>query len=235
LKNLVILQARMSSSRLPGKVLAEINGQPMIFWQLQRIARAEGVDGLVVATSIDSSDDELAFYLKNLGVEVSRGPLTDVVSRYAAVLKQKKCDYFIRLTGDCPLIMPELISEMVSDFENHPADYYSNTLNLSYPDGLDTEFISTSAFARLQSYDLNSAEREHVTLGIYSRPEIFSLRNRKSKTDLKDHRWTVDTRDDLNFVRKVFEFFRGRESVFSIEELLKAQTIDPSLVRLMPR
>jgi len=235
MKNLVILQARMSSSRLPGKVLADINGQPMIYWQLQRITKAEGIDGLVVATSRDSSDDELADYINKLGVEVSRGSLADVASRYADVLRRKKCDYFIRLTGDCPLTMPELISEMVLDYEAQPSDYYSNTLNLSYPDGLDTEFISTSAFADLQKYTLNSAEREHVTLGIYSRPEKFSLRNKQSKINLKHHRWTVDTAEDLDYMRRVFEYFRGHEADFSISQLLEAQTIDSALVRLMPR
>jgi spore coat polysaccharide biosynthesis protein SpsF len=217
---LVILQARMSSSRFPGKVMMPINGEPMIYRQIERIEEASVVDSLIVATSTDSSDDVLAGYLKAKGVQVFRGSLENVLSRFLEIEAQIQPTTIIRLTGDCPLVMPELIDKMVVRFYDSNVDYLSNTLEPTFPDGLDIEILKASALRKLGTFKLSTAEREHVTLGIYRRPLEFSLENYRGHQDLSKNRWTVDYFQDLEFVRQVFINFEGEESKFSFEDTM---------------
>jgi spore coat polysaccharide biosynthesis protein SpsF len=218
---LVILQARMSSQRLPGKVLKEINGRPMISWQIDRINRAN-VGPLVVATSTDESDDVLAEHLESSEISVVRGSLGDVADRFSKVLDEYRPPFFIRLTADCPLVMPELLSEMNEYFQNLESDYMSNTLSPSYPDGLDIEFVRTTAFERMLTLKPTVFQREHVTMGIYQKSNFFKIDQYKNLTDLSNYRWTVDYPEDLEFVRNVYSIFRGREMSFSMADILSA-------------
>ena len=225
---IAILQARMSSSRLPGKVMLQINGQPMIYRQIERIRQASAIDEIIVATSTDSSDDSLAEFLQNRGIAVFRGSLDDVLSRFLEIVNDMRPTAIVRLTGDCPLVMPELIDIMVAKFYESDTDYLSNTLEPTYPDGLDVEVMKASALRELTAFELTAAEKEHVTLGIYRRPSIFILKNFLGDEDLSQNRWTVDYHEDLVFVRKVFSEFIYRESTFTIEDvkLFLANNID---------
>jgi len=224
-----ILQARMSSSRLPGKVMMPINGEPMIYRQIQRIWQASTIDEVIVATSTDPSDDSLAEFLLEKGIKVFRGSLNDVLSRFTEIQKDIKASAIIRLTGDCPLVMPELIDKMVAKFYEANVDYLSNTLEPTYPDGLDVEIIRPSVFGKLAALDLSETEREHVTLGIYSRPSIFMWENFQGGEDLRQRRWTVDYLEDLVFVRRVFNEFMGRESAFTFEDTMLFLANEPDL------
>ena len=215
-----ILQARMSSSRLPGKVMMPINGVPMIYRQIERIKQATTISELIVATSTDPSDDILVEYLRTKGVRVFRGSLEDVLSRFLEIEIELQPTTIIRLTGDCPLVMPELIDKMVIRFHEANVDYLSNTLEPTYPDGLDIEIIKASAMRKLSRIELSEAEKEHVTLGIYRRPSVFTLENFRSDIDLNQNRWTVDYLEDLNFVRQVFMAFTGKESIFSFADTI---------------
>jgi len=215
-----ILQARMSSSRLPGKVMMPINDVPMIYRQIERIKQATTINELIVATSTDPSDDELVEYLGTNGVRVFRGSLDDVLSRFLEIEIDVQPTTIIRLTGDCPLVMPELIDKMIIRFYESNVDYLSNTLEPTYPDGLDIEIIKASAIRRLAKFELSDAEREHVTLGIYRRPSLFTLENFRGDVDLNQNRWTVDYLEDLQFVRQVFSAFKGRESTFSFADTI---------------
>ena len=215
-----ILQARMSSSRFPGKVMLDINGQPMIYWQIKRIKQATTIHHIVVATSTDSSDDPLVEFLRLMQVDVFRGSLHDVFSRFISVQKDLGSTEIIRLTGDCPLVMPELIDKMVIQFHKADVDYLSNTIKPTYPDGLDVEIVKSAAMRKLKEFELTEAEREHVTLGIYTRPHLFTLENFQGSEDLSENRWTVDYPEDLDFVRLVFSEFQGREPYFTIEDTL---------------
>lgn len=227
---LAILQARMSSSRFPGKVMMPINGEPMIFRQIERIKKASTVDKVIVATSTDSSDDELSDYLRCIGVEVFRGSLNDVLSRFLEIQAHEDVTAIVRLTGDCPLVMPQIIDSMVTRYYDSNVEYLSNTLQLTFPDGLDVEIIEPSALARLATFKLSDAEREHVTLGIYSRPMHFSLANFRSEIDLSHKRWTVDYVEDLDFVRRVYDYFRGNESSFTLEDMMSFMAKNPDCV-----
>jgi spore coat polysaccharide biosynthesis protein SpsF len=220
-RNLVILQARMSSSRLPGKVLRAIKGKPMIEWQIRRI-RQSSAEQIILATSSEREDDPLCKVVGELEIDVFRGSLNDVHSRFESIIENSNPPYFIRLTGDCPLVMPELLDQMINHFESHNYDYLSNTQPPTYPDGLDIEIISSKAFLEYSKLELSAEDREHVTLGITKRPDLFNCSNYFSKKDLSSMRWTVDYEEDFNFVSDVYGFFQGQEMEFTIDDILDA-------------
>ena len=216
---LAIVQARMTSTRLPGKVLAPVAGEPMIVQQLRRIARAERLDGIVVAISTDPSDDDLAVVLADAGFDVVRGSLNDVLSRFVSVLDSYDADVVVRLTGDCPLASPTVIDDVISAFHNSQADYVSNTMSPTYPDGLDVEVVTADALRRVASTSVDSAEREHVTLGVYRYPKTFTIEN-FTDPEVRDNshmRWTVDNADDLEFVRWAYS---SLEQPFDYSQIL---------------
>jgi spore coat polysaccharide biosynthesis protein SpsF len=216
---IVVLQARMSSSRFPGKVMSIVNGKPIIEWQIRRIQNARTIKKVVVATSTDPSDDILADYLTKIGVEVYRGDLNNVIRRYVNVIEKYKPRFFIRLTGDCPLVMPELIDKMVDDFESGKWEYMSNALEPSFPDGLDIEVVESNSFLRLSTQELTKKEIEHVTLGMYSRFGFASVKSVVNDQDFGYERWTLDYPEDLDFIRDVYSNFEGREADFMLVEV----------------
>ncbi len=229
-RNLVVLQARMSSSRLPGKVLKPINGQPMIFRQINRVFESTHVEDLIVATSVNRSDDELVKFLQSKDIKVFRGSLDNVLSRFLEITKKINPTNVIRLTADCPLVMPKLIDEMIAFFEEKSPDYLSNSLVPTFPDGLDVEIISSEALSRLESLDLSKMELEHVTMGIYNRPDFFKVLNFSNTVNQSNMRWTVDYPEDLDFVRSVYSHFKGQESIFDHEEVLEFLRLNPEVV-----
>lgn len=228
-RNLLILQARTSSTRLPGKVLAPINGTPMILIQLSRLFRAREVDNFIVATSVDSSDDILCETLSSNEINVYRGSLNNVLERFVEASELFESEVIIRITGDCPLVMPELIDSMIRRFEELEVDYLSNALYPTFPDGLDIEVFSKCALLKLRHLELGIDELEHVTLGIYRRPEIFRIANYPNSVDLSNKRWTVDYPEDLAFVRRVFEHFLDREADFGMSDLNDLLLMHPEM------
>jgi spore coat polysaccharide biosynthesis protein SpsF len=229
-KAIVILQARMSSSRLPGKVLKKINGVPMIYWQLRRIQQSQEVENIVVATSLDSSDDELELYLENMGFFVARGPLNNVYQRFANILSDfSEQQIVVRLTGDCPLVMPKILDHAIQMFRKSNVDYLSNTIVPTYPDGLDVEVFRSGAFLNLAKLDLTAAEKEHVTLAFHRESMKSTTFNFSSQTDYSNLRWTVDYQEDFDFVTRVYQAFPGREQVFEFEDILKWLAANPQL------
>jgi spore coat polysaccharide biosynthesis protein SpsF len=233
--NLVVLQARMSSTRLPGKVMSQINGHPMIYWEISRISKAKLVNKTVVAISDQSSDDILANYLESIHQEYIRGSLDNVLGRYVKAEENYNPSAIIRLTADCPLVMPELIDQYLEIFHKSDFDYLSNTLELSYPDGLDIEIIKPGIFKKLLEFNLSEEEKEHVTLGIYSRKDKFKTHNVSNKTNISDFRWTVDTSEDLAFVKSIYAHFESKEMNFTFEEVLKYVKGNPRLNRIVSR
>ena len=233
--NLVVLQARMSSTRLPGKVMAQINGHPMIYWEISRISKAKLVNKIIVAISDQSSDDILADYLDSIHQEYIRGSLDNVLSRYVKAEEIYNPSAIIRLTADCPLVMPELIDQYLEIFHKEDFEYLSNTIELSYPDGLDIEIIAPGIFKKLLEFSLSKEEKEHVTLGIYSRKDKFRTYNVSNKTNISQFRWTMDTSDDLAFVKSIYAHFESKEINFTFEDVLKLVKENPNLNRIMFR
>ena len=233
--NLAILQARMSSKRLPGKVLMNINGKPMIFWQIQRILKSKEISKLVVATSDHPTDDVLASYLETINCSFVRGSLDDVLDRFITVESIYSPDSITRLTGDCPLVMPELIDSMLKQFFEVDVQYLSNTIELTYPDGLDIEIIKAGTLSKLATMNLTNAEKEHVTLGILNRLDQFSSFNVANESNLGGYRWTVDNEEDLAFIKGVFEEFKSKEKEFNFNDLVIFFKQHPNQNRLKPR
>jgi len=221
--NLAILQARMSSSRLPGKVMAPVLGAPMIGRQIERIKRAKLVDKLVVATSDDASDDPLAAYVQSLGVDVFRGSLDDVLGRFCQVLQgYYDVTCVVRLTADCPLTDPELIDKVIAHHLETGADYTSNTLrSRTYPHGLDVEVIKTEVLEDAGARAKDPYEWEHVTPYIYRRPEQYRLAG-VARHDSQAHlRWTVDLPADLEFVRAVYRELYPKKPAFTSQDIAR--------------
>jgi spore coat polysaccharide biosynthesis protein SpsF len=203
---LAVLQARMSSTRLPGKVLADVLGQPMIGRQIERLRRSRSIDELVVATSTDPSDDPVAQYLKGAGVPVHRGALQDVLARFCGVIRRyPAATGVIRLTADCPLADSGVIDAMMDRHFETGADFTNNTLpQRTFPHGLDAEVVRPEILLMAEREAADPYEREHVTPFVYRHPERFKLASIQREPSLAHLRWTVDYPADLDFVRSVY-------------------------------
>lgn len=218
---LAVIQARMSSSRMPGKVLAPLAGQPSILRQTERVRRATILDETVVATSVDQTDDILEEVLKRAGVNTYRGSLFDVLQRFVDVVEHFNPDYVVRLTGDCPLTSPRMIDDLARSFLDWDLDYASNSLIPSFPDGLDVEIIRADALRLLASIATDPEEREHVTLGLYRRSRLFRVGNFGSPRNWSDLRWTVDTPSDYEYVAKIFDSLYPQNPNFDFPDILE--------------
>jgi len=211
----------MSSSRLPGKVMADLVGAPMILRQIERVSRAKGLNQIVVATSTHASDDGLAYALSAEGIDVYRGPLNDVLARYIGAL-----DAFlghktvVRLTADCPLADPALIDQTLDLHRESQADYTSNTpKRRSYPKGLDVEVMKASVLRQADAEATDPYDREHVTAFIHQRPGRFKIAGLEQHASEGEVRWTVDRPDDLEFVRAVYGALYHRKADFTSDNV----------------
>lgn len=199
-----VVQARTGSNRLPGKVLQDVGGRPMLAFLLERLSEL-AVDSLVVATSTLDRDDPVAEVAVGAGVACVRGPETDVLARFIAVLDAYPADDVVRITADCPLTDPELVGQVLNLHRRRGADYTCNVLPRTYPKGLDVEVARAGALRKAAEEAEDPAEREHVMPYLYRHPEVFTLANLRSGADLGEERWTVDTAEDLTAVRSIVE------------------------------
>lgn len=219
---LTVLQARMSSSRLPGKVLRPILGRPMVELQIERLRRARLLGDLVVATSTDPSDDAVARVAERLGCLVHRGPLQDVLARYVgAVESHGPCDHVVRVTADCPLADWSVIDACIELHLNSGADYTSNTVERTYPKGLDVEIVKAPLLARAARESADPYDHEHVTPYFYRNPQLFDVRQLVQSTDDNELRWTVDYPEDFEFVSRVYEALYLSKPAFDSADIYK--------------
>jgi len=206
----------------------------MLIRQLERISRASTLDSVVIATSEDASDDALAALVEaSPGVHVVRGSLDDVLARFVSALEMHDCDVVVRLTADCPLVSPHVIDQVVEEFHSSDADYVSNTLDPTYPDGLDVEVMTSASLREIAAISEDPDEREHVTLGIYRRPHQYILRNFVDPLGRNNShmRWTVDSADDFSFVTAVYEDLASGLDTFEYEDVLSILNEHPELIR----
>jgi spore coat polysaccharide biosynthesis protein SpsF len=200
---IAFIQARMSSSRFPGKVLAELGGLPMIAFMVRRLRAARTLDEVVVVTSTDPSDDPLAAALSRHGVKHFRGDLNDVLQRYAAAAREYGAREVLRLTGDCPLIDPWIVDAVVESRRTSAADYASNIDPPTFPDGMDVEVFTREVLERAVREAREPSEREHVTLWMRADRAGLRRQNLVAISDLSSLRLTVDYPDDLAVVREI--------------------------------
>ena len=200
-----VLQARMSSTRLPGKVMADVAGEPMLARQVERLRRSRRLDRLALATSDDPSDDALAALGERLGLDVVRGPLADVLARFLMALDRfPSTEVLVRLTADCPLTDWRVLDATVDRHVETDADYTSNVAARTFPHGLDVEVARPQALRTAGSEATSAHDREHVMPFLYGRPERFKLASITRTPSLAHLRWTVDLPEDLEFVRHVY-------------------------------
>ena len=221
----------MSSSRLPGKVLAPLAGAPMILRQIERVARARRIARLVVATSDHASDDELADVLAVAGVRVHRGPLDDVLARFIGALDAYgPADHVVRLTGDCPLADPAVIDSTIAHVTAAKADYGSNTPpHRTYPKGLDVEVMTAQALRAAASRAGSVEEREHVTWALHRRPDLYQQAYLSQAAEEGDVRWTVDFPNDYAFVCAVYDALYPGNPGFTSDDVRRLVRSRPDL------
>ena len=229
---LAILQARCSSSRLPGKVLKPILGEPMLSRHIERLRRARRIDRLVVATSEEASDNPLADLCRRLGVDCFRGSLHDVLDRFYRAAAPYRPEHLLRLTGDCPLADPDVIDATVDFHLAGDYDYSTNALQPTFPDGLDVEVFRFSCLADAWREATLTSEREHVTPFIHRRPERYRIGHYKQAQDLSWLRWTVDQPEDFAMVEAVYNALYPGKADFTTTDVLSFLAEHPEVANL---
>jgi spore coat polysaccharide biosynthesis protein SpsF len=226
---LAIVQARTSSARLPGKVLADVSGEPMLALLLRRLQRSREIDTIVVATSDEPGDDPVEALARDLAVGVHRGPRDDVLTRFVGAARGRGGP-IARITGDCPLIDPCVVDDLVRLFaRSEECAYASNIDPPTYPDGFDAEVFSPEALAAVDARATDPSDREHVTVAIRRDPERFPAVNLARDEDLSGLRWTVDTAEDLEFMRLIADRLGSERHTAGLGEILRAVRAEPSL------
>jgi spore coat polysaccharide biosynthesis protein SpsF (cytidylyltransferase family) len=231
----IVIQARMGSTRLPGKVLADLGGRPMLARQVERLRLVPGVDRIVVATSDTTIDDPVAALVQSLdGVDLWRGSEDDVLARFAGVAAAFDLDVIGRVTGDCPLIDPVVIGKVLSVFNaTAGCDYSSNCRPRTWPSGFDVEFVSRRALDAADAEATDPFDRQHVLVYVFTHPERFRCVNVENDgPGSPDLRLTVDYREDLDFVRTLFEALAPHWPTFGLAELLDVLKSRPSLLQI---
>lgn len=226
-----IVQARMSSTRLPGKVLMPLAGAPAIVRMIERVRRVTRATRHVVATSVDASDDVVAEVCERHGIPCVRGPLTDVLGRVADATPAD-CDAVVRLTGDCPLVDPALVDRHIEAFAaGQPfATYVSNAVERTYPDGLDVEVMSRAILIAADGAAVSDADREHVTPWIQRHATCVAV---TQPVDLSAVRWVLDTSDDYAAVAAIYEALYPADAAFDSQSVYRLQIECPSLIRIV--
>lgn len=225
-RTVAIIQARTGSTRLPGKVLRPLLGEPLLAHVVRRVRRAGTVDETVVATTTLAADDPIEALGASEGWPVTRGSEMDLLERYLDAARLHDAEHVVRITSDCPLVDPTLIDDVVDALAADGADYASNTLEpRTFPRGLDVEAMTIGALEAAGREDRDPASREHATPFLYRHPDRFRLTAVRNPVDLSAHRWTVDTPEDYELVRRIYDAL-GRDD-FGWQEALAIVEANP--------
>ena len=230
MKVVAIVQARLGSVRLPEKVLKTITEKPMIELLLSRLSKSKELNEIVVATSSRNENDKLEFLVETLGYKCTRGSENDVLRRFYESAISCQADVIVRITGDCPLVDPELVDECVREFKKNDIDYFSNIDPATYPDGLDIEVFSFKCLKRAYQDASSKYDREHVTTYIRN-SEAFMKSSMQNSIDLSNQRWSVDEPEDLELIRNIFEYF-SPDIYFSWNRVSELITSKPEFFKI---
>ncbi len=228
---MLVVQARMTSTRLPGKVMMDLAGRPMLERELERLRRCSEVDEIVLAVTTNPDDEPLVSLARRLDVRWHRGSEHDVLARYLGASREARADLVVRVTSDCPLIDPAETGIVIAALEERPdCDYASNTLERRLPRGLDTEALWVDVLERVARMATSMPAREHVTWFCHAeRPDLFELHSVRRPFDAPDLRWTVDTAEDLAMVRRLYEDLDLADREVSLAELIAHVREHPEL------
>ena len=229
MRKLIVAQARMTSTRLPGKVMKIVCGKPLLEHFINRLKRVKSADQIVIATTINDIDNQIVDLCKKLDISYYRGSEEDVLGRYYEAAVEYGGDIIIRITSDCPVIDPEVVDSLINFYTNNieKYDYVSNTLKRTYPKGMDTEIISFDTLKDAHFNAYGPFDREHVMPFINMRPQRFRLYNILYRTDMSRYRLTVDTPDDLKLITEIFEALYSEKPFFSLKDILDLMERNP--------
>ncbi len=216
----IYVQARMGSTRLPGKVVKEVLGRPLLSYLLERLKRVSLAQTIYVLTTQSSEDDVIIKECRDEKVPVFRGSSEDVLSRYYLLACERKPDAIVRITADCPLIDPAIIDSVIKAFLEEKVDYASNTIHYTYPRGMDVEVFSFKALERAYKEAMQASEKEHVTLYMYRHPELFQVKNVAGLKKYSSLRLTVDTQEDFELIKRLLEELYPKKPSFTLEDII---------------
>ena len=217
---IAIVQARMGSTRLPGKVLLNLEDGTVLEHVIRRVKSSKYVDDVVVATTISKDDLQIVEICARLGISVYCGSEDDVLDRYYQAAKLFKADNIVRITSDCPVIDPKIIDDAITLHLMNNADYTSNTLRETYPDGQDVEVFTFTSLKTAWKGAKLASEREHVTPYIRNNPDIFKHASLEYRNDFSQKRWTLDNAEDLDFLRLIYKYLYSKNPLFNMDDIL---------------
>jgi spore coat polysaccharide biosynthesis protein SpsF len=228
-KKIVIMQARMQSTRLHGKIMKKICDKTILEHDILRVSKSKTIDEIIIATSDDPADEVIAQEAYKLGIKFFRGSETDVLSRYYFVANEHNADIIIRITSDCPLYDWQVLDDMVDYFTNKDFDYLCNFLARTYPRGLETEIFTFDSLEKAHFKAKLDHEREHVTPYIWQNPSLFKLGNYKAKVNNSQHRWTLDTEADFSLINTIYNHLYPKNNYFTTNDILELFEANPNL------
>lgn len=234
MKTVAIIEARMTSTRLPGKILMPVLGKPLLELLVERLKRASSLDQIIVATTTNATDDIVEDLTKKLGIGCFRGSEEDVLDRVLRAAHAFQADIIVEITGDCPLVDPLIVDNVVITYKKGQYDYVSTAIKRTYPRGLDTGAFSTNVLENVARLTDDPVDHEHVTLYIYEHPDIFSLFNIESHLPERqwNYRLTVDTNEDFVLIKSIYEILYPINPAFSFLDVLALLDNRPDLRKL---
>jgi spore coat polysaccharide biosynthesis protein SpsF len=234
MKIVATIEARMNSTRLPGKVLKKVCGKPLLELMIERVRRCRRLDDIVIATSLHPSCDAIVDLANEIGINYFRGSEEDVLGRVLGAVKSVGGDVIVELTGDCPLIDPRVVDHLVDEYLTNGADYCANVLKRTYPAGMDTQVFSYAVLEKVAALTEDPSDREHVSLYIYNHPELFSLQNVESDLPnyMVDWRLVVDTAEDFELISRIFENNYPANPTFDLADIRRTLEIHSDWLNL---
>lgn len=234
MKTVIIVQARMTSTRLPGKVLKTVLDKTLLAYMVERLRRVKLADEIVIATTLNDTDQPIVEECERLGVAYTRGSENDVLARYYEAAKLHKADVIVRVTSDCPAIEPAVMDQVIRFYFDHPGEYQyvSNSLTQSFPYGLAVEVFPFTALEEAYREATAEPEREHVSPFIYTRPERYRIGQVVHPVNHSHHRWTVDTPEDFELIKRIFEALYPVKPEFEMADVLALLEKHPDWVEI---
>jgi len=229
---IIIIQARMSTTRFPGKVLKELRKKTLLQWMIERVSKSSLADKIIIATSVCVDDDPIANWCKVNNHICYRGELENVLSRFYHAARKFNAQTIVRLTADCQIIDAKVIDEHIRFYHKHHYDYVSNGPVMTYPDGMGVEVFSYLALKKACQKAILPSEKEHVTSYIYKHPEEFTLFNLKYKKDYSWIRVTIDYPEDFTLVKNIVDALQPINASFSLEDIISYIEKNPSLINI---
>ncbi|OFS19730.1 MULTISPECIES: cytidylyltransferase domain-containing protein [Clostridium] len=234
MKVVCIMQARVGSSRLPGKVLKEICGKTVLEHDVNRLKLVNNIDEIVIATTIEKQDEKIVDEAQRLGVKYFRGSESDVLSRYYFAAKENNADIVVRVTSDCPCLDYNILNDMINKYldEYEDSNYMSNTVERSYPRGYDAEIFSFKALEEAYNNAEKDYEREHVTPYIYDLNNNFKILSYKNSKDYSKYRITLDTKEDFEVIRAIYKNLFNKKGYFLLNDVIEFLDSNPQIVEI---